>query len=68
MTIAASIDYLETLPWYAVSDPDEPTPIWDAVMAELTAAKPCWCGSAGVEPCVTKSGRALRLPHVGRGQ
>jgi hypothetical protein len=30
----ASIDYLTTLPWYAVSDPDEPTPIHDALAAE----------------------------------
>jgi hypothetical protein len=61
---AATVDYLTTLPWFAVSDPDEPTPIHDALKAE----QPCWCGSAGDEPCRTKSGRALGTSHKGRGQ
>lgn len=64
-TAATTVDYLEDLPWFAVSDPDEPTPLYHQVKADLAV---CWCGSTGVEPCVTKSGRALGVPHKGRGQ
>ena len=37
---AATVDYLLDLPWFAVSDPDEPTPIFDAVTAELAGKAP----------------------------
>jgi hypothetical protein len=60
---ATDADYLTGLPWFAVVPPDEPTPIHDAVKADLAV---CWCGASGVAPCVTKSGRAT-TPHSGRG-
>ena len=31
---AATVDYLLDLPWFAVSDPDEPTPIYTQLATE----------------------------------
>lgn len=68
-TAAATVDYLEALPWFAVSDPDEPTPLYDALAAEHAAARPCGtCSAAGDEPCVTRGGKVVVGGHVGRGR
>ena len=50
---AATVDYLLDLPWFAVSDPDEPTPIYDALTAEV-ADKPARRDERGR---FTKAGR-----------